>query len=437
MTTPGTTERLTALGPWPLGANNLALETSVPRRSFRHGVNVDVTDDGKLVRRSGYSHVIEAVEPGNLFGYGPRGFFVEGTRLFGFEVVDGRETAAIELYDGLQRDARVAYAMVAPDLFVSDGHVALRISPENRVSPWAVPAAPPPVLSAASTGGTLAAGRYHVAVAYKNMAGEEGPLSPWQAIELSQGQVLTLQLGPAPPGLRTAVYMTKPDGTELLHLVTVPHGTPAVNVARQHMGRPPVTEDTVEMPAGNFALMWNGRLVTARDRFCFWSEPMQYSVSRDMYNYLEFPENVTMLAANETTPGFFVGQVSRTFFVAGADPADASLVDAYPAGVVPGTLQMVPGARLPLEAPPSTLVPMWLATNGVFCVGLDDGTVFPLTESRYVAKQASEGAALFDQRAGINRFITTLRNPSENSFAVSDQFTAEVVRNGLSTRTST
>lgn len=436
MAAPSTSSRLTNLGPWPGGVNNLALETSVPPHSVREAVNGDFTDDGKYVRRSGYSRVIEATEPSNLFGYGSRGFFVEGTVLYGFEVVDGQETGPVALYDGLQRDARVAYAMLAPDLFVSDGQVSLRIAPDNSVTPWAVPTASTPSLSATG-GGSLQGGRYHVAMAYKSATGEEGPLSKWASIDITDGQVLTIQPTSSIAGLRHVIYMTKPNGTELLHLATVPAGTPTINVSRQHLGRPPVTEDTTEMPPGNFALVWNGRLLTARERFVYWSEPLQYSVSKDMYNYMEFPEDVTMLAANETAQGFFVGQTSRTYFVSGADPADAQLVDTYPAGVIPGTLQMIPGARLPLEEPPTMLVPMWLASNGVFCVGLGDGTVFPLTESRYVTKQASEGAALFDQRAGINRFIATLRNPSENSFAVSDQFTAEVVRNGLSTRTST
>lgn len=436
MAAPSTRARLTTLGPWPAGSNNLALETSVPGRSVRDAVNGHFTDDGKYVRRDGYEQVFEASEPSNLFGYGARGFFVEGTRLYGFEVVDGAETAPIELYDGLQRDARIAYAMVSPDLFVSDGQVSLRVAPDNSVRPWAVPEAPTPTLTPGA-GGVLQAGRYHVAVAHKASTGEEGPLSGWVAVEIEDGQSLSVGLTHVYPGMRTVIYMTKPNGTELLHLATVPFGTPAVNIMRQQLGRPPVTEDTSEMPAGNFSLVWNGRLLTAKGPFVSWSEPLQYSVSKTAYNYLELPEDVTMLAANETTNGYFVGQESRTYFVSGADPADAQLVDAYPAGVIPGTMQMIPGARLPMDAPPTILVPMWLASNGVFCVGLGDGTVYPLTESRYVTKQAAEGAALFDQRSGVNRFIATLRNPAENSFAVSDQFTAEVVRNGLSTRTST
>jgi len=97
---------------------------------------------------------------------------------------------------------------------------------------------------------------------------------------------------------------------------------------------------------------------------------------------------------------------------------------------VAGTLQYVPGARLPMEVPPTERCPMWTSTSGVFCVGLPDGSVLPLTETRYAAAIASEGAALFVQNAGKNRYIATLRDPSENGFVLSDSFSAEVIRNG-------
>ena len=78
-------------------------------------------------------------------------------------------------------------------------------------------------------------------------------------------------------------------------------------------------------------------------------------------------------------------------------------------------------------------VPMWVASNGVFCIGLPDGTVVPLTETRYATKKAHFGAAMFIQRDGINRYVATLRNPTDNNFAMTDQITAEVVRNNLPT----
>lgn len=75
---------LLSLGPFPRGANNLALENRVPRGSFRLGVNVDVTDDGRLVRRDGSELIYTADEPHSLFGYGPRRSSAERHQLRGY-----------------------------------------------------------------------------------------------------------------------------------------------------------------------------------------------------------------------------------------------------------------------------------------------------------------------------------------------------------------
>lgn len=423
------TERdLARLGPWRAGTDNLSLETQVPRGSLRKAVNVDITDSGRVMRRHGRIKVFDG-ETSNIEGFGNRGFFQEGQVLYAFERVDGAETAAVPIYEGLRPEARLTYCLIEPDIYVSDGEVSLRISPSNEVTSWSLPIPPLPGLS--TTSGNLSAGRYHVAYAYKASSGEESPLSNSAVIEIEDGQGVTVQLTHLLNGMRTAIYMTKANGTELLHVATVPGQPSSVNVHKQNLGRPPATEDMDPMPGGEFAAVWNGRLLVASDRFVQWSEPMQYGLTKSMYNYLELAEAVTALGAPETAEGFFIGQQSRTYFAAGRDPADAQLREVYPAGIVPGTLHMVPGARLAMDAPPAEPVPMWLATNGVFCVGMPTGDVVPMTEARFAAMKASDGAAFFDQRDGINRFVATLRNPTENNFAVSDTFSAEVIRNNL------
>lgn len=420
------TERdLVRIGPWPQGSNNLSLATSVPRRSFRKGVNVDVTDDGKVVRREGRTKLVDGKLCG-LFGYGRRGFYLEGSTLYGFEVDGDRTTQPVALYDGLALEAQLAHSLVEPDIFVSDGSTNLRIRPDNSVSPWSIPT---PAVPSASVepDGALAAGRYHGAIAFKASTGEEGPLSSQFVFEVEEGQRVVVNFAQTIPEFRTVLYMTKPNGTELLHVATLPPA-PSVNVHRHPLGRPPSTLYTDPMPPARFAATWNGRLLVGASRFVTWSEALHYGVTKSMYNYLELSEEITMIAAVDTAGGFFIGQKTRTLYMAGEDPADANQVVAYPFGVIPGTMHMVPGARLPMENAPAKPVPMWLASNGVFCVGLEDGTVHPLTEPRFATQLAEQGAALFDQRGGKSRFLTALRDPSPNNFAVSDSFTAEVVR---------
>lgn len=422
---------LSRVGPFPSGANNLALETSLPRAAFRRAVNVDVSDDGKCSRRGGRTKEFEAVDPHSIFGTGNRGFFAVRDTLFGFTVDGGAVSDPEPLYSGLTLDAPLTYTLIEPDLFVSDGQVNLRIALDGAVDVWSLPAPTPPVM-AVTASGSLQPGRYYVATSFKAWSGEEGALTTLELVELDSDGGIELTMPAAPSGaMRTMVYMTKPNGKELLLLAAVPTNVASININKQNLGRPPVTQDMDPMPAGEFSTVWNGRLLVAYDNVVVWSEPNQYGVTKLMYNYLVFSEPVTMLAAIDTAGGFYVGQESKTYFVAGADPGDARLVAAYSAGAIPGTMSMIPGARLPFEEPPVMPVPMWIASNGVFCVGLPDGSVLPLTEARYVTKKAGSGAAMFDQRHGVSRYVATLRNPTDNNFAMTDQITAEVVRNNL------
>lgn len=418
---------LVSIGPFPAGSNNIALETSVPARAARRVVNADFNDDGKIQRRQGRTKVFGAVEPHSLWGFGDRGFFAMGTRLYAFTVADGYPTPPVELTNQLSPDAPLTFTVIEPDIFVSDGQSNYRIGLDNSFSDWSVPTAEQPGLFEVQ--GSLPAGRYMVAVALKNDTGEEGPLSLHSTIEVGDNAGIEVNVRAwGDPKLRTVIYMTKPNGTELLFAASMPASASSKVFLKQNLGRAPVTQHTDPMPAGRFSAIWNGRLLVAVGNIVYWSEPLQYGVTNLSYNYRVFSDTVTMLAAIDTAGGFFVGQGKHTYFVSGADPSDARLVSAYAFGVVPGTQTMVPGARLPFDVPPVMPVPMWLASNGVFCVGMLDGTVQPLTETRYAAQHADAGAVMFDQRAGKNRYVATLRNPSDNNFAMSDQFTAEVVR---------
>lgn len=427
---------LQRIGPWPAGTNNLSAEHAVPPRSFREGVNVRVADNGEVSRRDGYSLLFDLVEPHSAFGFGMRAFFAQGTTLYATEMYeDGSMSEAMPIFEGIERDAPLAYAVIEPDIYVSDGALSLRISSNNTVTQWAPPQAPTPTTNGALTGGgSLPPGRYQIALAYRLANGEEGPLSPWLSIDVAsiEQPVIAFPAAPAPVE-RQLIYMSKPDGTALLLYGSVPASATSATLTKLRLGREPVSDGLESMPPSRFAAYYAGRLLAAVEDMVVWSEPMQYSLTSIEFNYTLFAEPVTGLGVvGETTDGFFVGQLSRTYFVRGDNPNDARLQEVYPSGMVPGTLSHVPGARLPLEAPPTVPVPCWLATNGVVCVGLQDGTVLPLTEPRFVANVGDKGASVFEQRNGVSQFLVTTANPSDNVFAIQDQVSIEVVRNGIS-----
>lgn len=422
---------LQQLGPFPAGANNLSRETSVPRRSLREAVNVDLSDDGKVRRRKGYELIEPFEAPSALVAYGRRGFVLADGTLYAFEVEDQVVSTPLPIYSGLRPDARLAHAVIEPDLFLSDGDQNLRVAPDNQITPWSIPTPGEPLVVAA--GGPMDAGRYMFAVTGRLPAGEEGPPSATVLVEAQDAAQFFLTLPPALPDVpRFAIYMTKVNGSELLFVGSVPSNAGTVTVASPKLGRPMVTDHAQPMPPGEFAMYFRGRLWVATDALLTASEPFQYSVTQTDFNTIPFSETITGLGtAGEAGGAFFVGQQSKVYLARGDSPGDLSLTEKYPFGMVPGTLAMVPGARLPLDAPPSEPVPAWLATNGVVCIGLPDGSVLPLTEANYAADVGATGAGMFLQRNGESRYIATTANPRENVFAVRDEVAFEVVRNGI------
>lgn len=428
-----TDRELERLGPFPYGANNLAPETSVPSRALREAVNVKLSDDGKISRREGYQ-LIEPLEGAtSVVGVGTRGFVNAGTDLYAFEVIDRTVAALTPIHSGLRPGAKLTAVLIEPDLFLSDGEENLRIAPDNTISPWAVPQASPPGVAAILTGGGMQPGRYRLALTCRMPTGEEGPASEPLELELQQGEYPQISLPPAPVGVsRYALYMTKPNGTELLLVGVVPVNAVNVSVSSPRLGRPCPSEFLYPMPPADFALYFRSRLWVAKGAVLTASEPFQYGLCQPDFSSMPFSEDITGLgAAGESGGGFFVGQKSKVYYVRGDSPESLTLAEKYPAGMVAGTLTSVPGARLPMEAPPSEPVPIWLATNGVICVGLPDGTVLPLTETRFAASVGETGAGLFLQRAGSSRFVATTSEPRDNVFAVKDEAIFEVVRNGI------
>lgn len=422
---------LSTIGPFPLGANNLARETSVPRSQLREAVNVDLSDGGKARRRRGYTKLDDLSHATSLLGYGNRGFVLEGDELLAFEVVDGALTGFVPIASGLL-SGRLAHVLVEPDIFVSDGQRNLRIGPGNEVVEWTPPQPAPPVVASFNAGGALEAGRYRVALTLRASSGVEGAPSAPLDFELQLDEYPSLALPTAPDGYRLMVYMTKPNGKELLFVGSPPAGAASINIMSQRLGRPLATDYMQPMPPGRHAALFRGRLWVGSGPYLTASEPFQYGVTQLDFNTMTFSEDITgIAAAGEVGGGFFVGQRSKVYFLEGDNPDQMSLREQYPAGMVEGTLAMVPGARLPFEAPPSVPVPIWLATNGVVCVGLPDGSVAPLTEGRYAAAVGRTGAATFVQRDGESRYVATTQEPDENKFAAVDEVSYEVVRNGI------
>lgn len=421
---------------WPAGVNNRTPENALPTDEFgnivalRQAVNVDLTNEGKPKRRGGFAR--------RVVGRAHSLYRHAGHMM---AVVDGTLTAytpdleAVAVRAGLS-DTPLGWASV-PELGLSwwsDGQLIRAVGPALEDMPvWTAAVSQCSAAAVAGTGG-LAAGTYQLAVTYVDAYGRESGTTLALEVDVEAGGGIAVSSLPANSGAAKArVYVSQANGAVLYWALDI--ALPAVGaylVGAGHRGKPLETQWLEPLPAGHMLAAFATRLFAARENVLFWSEPLQYGLTRLSKNYARFGGRISMLASvaeGENSAGLFVATDKTTYFMTGADPKEWSRIQRYPHGVVEGTATTVAASFFGSEY--TGTAAFWLANNGVFCLGLPSGTVVPLTEKTLALPGFERGAALLRERAGVRSIVATMLGGTANAFAVSDSAVAEIRRHGV------
>lgn len=416
---------------YPAGLNNRARDTEGPvsesgsPTSLREAVNVSLTGQGHPVRRpgqtaraSGKAHSLFAMSPWLL------------------AVVDGELRAYRQAHDGaLTPDAVLAtpgdrFCTFATDDFStwwSNGIVSGRIAEDLSTHPFWVDT-PDPVTLAVATG-SLPKGRYEVSVTAVDAEGRESGASGAVGIMLQAGQGIAVAL-PAPPAgaARWRLFVTPPDGDVLYEQAELPSTATSYNIGVRTAGAALETQWLHPLLPAQCLRYGHSRLFGLAGNVLIWSE--EYRLG------LMHPDNHIVLGTEATLlepigdgtegAGVWVADHKRTYFMAGADPANWQQQARYPHAAVPGTSTTLPGSYFGLEV---ETVAYWIAANGVPCIGLPGGQLIPLREDTLAlpvdAERGATGLMLFD---GIYQLLTTTFGSSANLAAASDSVDATVTR---------
>lgn len=423
---------MVGMGGFTAGLNNRADDTAGPKNeagapiALRDAVNVSLHNDGSPFRRPGQTQRVTG-KAHSLFAFHD----------WLLSVVDGELRGYRQAQDGsLTLDATLAtpgdrFCSFASDDFStwwSNGVTSGRIGEGLTAHPFWV-GTPNPVTLAASSNGGLAAGRYEVSVTAVDAEGRESGASGPVQLLLSAGQGLNVTLPSIPEAcLRWRVYVTPPDGDVFYQCADLP-----ANAGGYVIG--------VHTPGAKLETLWlqtlvpchalrygHARLFGLAGNVLVWSEA--YRVG------LMHPDNHIVLGTEATLlepigdgtdgAGVWVADHKRTYFMAGADPANWQQQARYPHAAVPGTSTTLPGSYFGIEA---ETVAYWLAANGTPCIGLPGGQLIPLREDALAlpvgAERGATGLMLFD---GIRQLLTTTVGASANLAAASDSVDATVTR---------
>jgi hypothetical protein len=347
-----------------LGVNNRRPPTSLydkdkGGRYLADALNVDVDNDGSLLRRVGVTRFAEIAGAHSLH----QGMVVIAGALCAIDLPDPT-TSLLRL---LSTNNPMSYATVADGrLYFSNGTDGLRRTAGGAIVPWALPAPSAPTL--VEIPGALSTGRYRVALSFSD--GEhEGALSEMSLIEATGVRVT---LPAAPEGAtHINVYITGNDGDVPLLHSTLEVGDATFDIATAPEGRAAILEHEAPLPAGTRIFEHNGRLCSVVGKTLYFSQPYRYGYYLPSRGSVTFPSNITCAAGAHD--GIYVATDSETCYIAGRDLDSVEIVwkPIGRFGAVPGTEFDHPDKK----------ISGWFSTKGVAILNPGGELELPMIDS--------------------------------------------------------
>lgn len=405
------------------GVNNIDSESAIPEGSARKAVNVDIDRDGWPKRRKGYTKKISLSNGHSLFSKGGLNLIVSAGYLNTFNPEDFALTPISSA------SSVMAYAAALDTIYCSDGVTIGRVQPSGVYqSVWVESPAGNPTVQSASLG-SLQSGKYMVAITNISADGEESGTDISVPVELSSGGGIMITDIPQNADVAAVrIYITSTGGENFYRQLDLPMGLTTHTITSFKLGKELNTQFASQMPAGQSLCYHYGRLYVGVGGFIYYSEALRPGLTRLTDNY--FPElggDIKIMLSHTT--GLFV-VADKTYFLAGTNPEQMTVVMAYPHSGVKGTGVQVPSSILGIEEDPGNS-PVWFSDNGLVA-GKPGGVVLPLTEKQLAVDSYSSGAAMYREEEGIRSIVTSLQSPIELSkLASSDSVGFEVRRNGI------
>lgn len=367
---------------------------------LRNAVNVDLTAAGTLQRRKGSTLAVPGTNCHSLWSDGDSAFYADGTDLKRFT---GEVVAT-----GLAHGRPVSFCKAPTgDVIWTDG-VRLEVIGKGAV---AVPTPNPAPTISASTGGSLPAGYYQVAVTAVAADGREsGSTWPVQVLVPENGRIQVSGL----PGALVNIYVSPLNG-DVLYLTASTtassYGIPVMTT----QGAQCQTLNLRPLPAGRFVREYHGRLLVSDSTGLYYSEPWAYGLYNPLRGYIPLP-GITLLEPGQT--GVYVATADKTYWLSGLDVDRIErTVELLPYGAVEGSATRFENSN----------DIAWYSTRGLV-IGSQEGEVKNVQEETVAVGAAQTGATLYREKDGMRQLVSSVAPPATTRAAASSYMTIEVRR---------
>ena len=397
---------------WQKGMDNLRKGYDIGDGFLRDAVNVDISNFGKVKRRSGCTQEYSFSQCHSLYA-------TDKYMVFGLEGYIVTWDANKNSIDGLNADptSRFAYETVNGEVYCTNGQMNLKITTDGFFQHWGidVPSSQP---TATATTGSLAAGTYQIAITFVNAFGEESGTTLATAVTVPDNGGIQLTNLPVPtsPVSRFRIYVSYADGGEMYLYNEYPIATSSVLVSASRIGPQLRTQFMSPLPYGTDIAYSQGRLFTSNGNFLYYSQPLRYGIYNNTADFIWLPDDIKLIWG--AFDGVYVATKTQTFFLTGAGTPEQKLELVMPTGAIPGTKAKMP----------DKVGEMWMTPKGVVRAYVG-GKIENISYDKVSIGDYSTGAAIIREDDGLRRFISSVKLPKEGTqFATMDFFDAEVVK---------
>jgi len=406
---------------WPDGENNMLDAVELPQSSLRRAVNYDVMDGGSLHRRRGRTQVyVGSIVPRTLYSDGKRALFVEGGNMWELvQNIDGSWSRM--LFRTGVGNHPVAYLGLNDNIYWSNGLFTGVIDPEGRDLPWGIRGPhEQPTIGASNSGGSLTAGVYQVAITFADDLGQESgtPLAKEVTITSDAGSIEITDLPTPIDGSDILVYCSGPNGEGLYRVGRLLAGVPSYRITTVDNAQTIMlqTQFGIPPPAGDVIEYLNGRIYVADGNVVWFTDAMRYGLVKPHRNFLQFPDEVTVMKA--VADGLYIC-ADQTYWISGVDTTEFQQVPVLPYGAVKGT-----GINLPDSDNVA-----WFSEEGVIIGGLQ-AQITAVQDDKSAVGTFKNGAMIFRKQRGLRQIIATLGTGTQSALLAQDYVDLETARRG-------
>lgn len=247
-------------------------------------------------------------------------------------------------------------------LFTYDGQTTKRLTIDTPARPQVTQV----------TGYSLDQGDYSFAISWL-ANGLESALSEIEKVKLLDKSGVQLQLPMCLDSNVTHVriYMSESGGGELRQAFELPIDTMSVDIpSLPELGRVATFQYLSPMKSGNFLRLWRGRLWVVRSNVLYFSEAMNYHLTDDRYNFIQFPQRIRFI--EPVDGGIWVGQADHVVFLRGQDVRNMAIEQKASRAPVYASSNLLHSDMVKSLSQGGTWCAVWLAENG-FVAGTSEG----------------------------------------------------------------